>query len=157
MINPLPSEKAAVVATIDPDNYASGAQNSDYVDMGDFESAMFILMVGDWPDTDHQIDFKLQQATSSGGAGVKDITGKAITTLDSDSPAAPDKQVIINLRAEELDLANDFRFVRAVATAGDVTSGDSGNLDYAVVGLGFNPRHGPASDRDLASVVEIVT
>lgn len=152
----LPSEVAAVVATIDPDNYASGAQSSDYVDMHDFEAVMFILMVGDWPDTDHQIDFKLQEATSSGGAGAQDLSGFAATTLDSDSPASPNKQIIINIRREDLTVDSSYRFVKAVATAGDVTSGDSGNLDYAVVAIGFGPRHGPASNFDLASVVEIV-
>ena len=159
--NALPSELAAIVATIDPDAYTPGAQNSDYVDMADFESLMAILMLGAWADTGTTADFKLQQATSSGGAGVKDITGKAITQIASGSPAAGDKQAIINVRADELDLANDFQFVRAVATVADSSSpADSPAAvvtDYAAVLLGFGPRYGPASDNDLASVAEIIS
>lgn len=158
--NALPSETVAVVATIDPDAYAHGAQNSDYVDMSDFESLMAVLLLGAVPDTSTTIDFKLQQATSSGGAGVKDITGKAITQIASGSPAAGDKQAIINLRAEELDIAGGFRYVRAVATGADSGSpadSPANTIDYGAVLLGFNPKHGPASDNDLASVAEIVS
>ncbi len=160
LTNVLPSEQAAIVATIDPDVYAHGAQNSDYVDMADFEQLMAVLMIGTFPDTDTTMDFKLQQATSSGGAGVKDITGKAITQIASDSPVSSDKQAIINLRGSELDIAGGFRFVRAVATGTDSGSpADSpvNTIDYGVNVFGFGPKHGPASDNDLASVVEIVT
>ena len=158
--NALPSELAAIVATIDPDAYADGAQNSDYVDMADFESLMAVLLLGAVPDTGTTIDFKLQQATTSGGAGVKDITGKAITQIASGSPAVGDKQAIINVRASELDLDNGFQFVRAVATGADSSSpADSPTVtvDYGAVLLGFGPRYGPASDNDLASVAEIIS
>lgn len=159
MQNPLPSEVAAVVATIDPDVFAHGAQSSDYVDMGKFDQLMAILLLGDVPDTTSTIDFKLQQATTSGGAGVKDITSKAITQIASGSPAVGNKQAIINLRAEELDLANGFRYVKAVATGTDSNSpADSPvtTIEYAAVLLGFGARYGPAFDNDLATVAEIV-
>ncbi len=159
MENTLPSEVAAVLGTIDPDAYAHGAQNSDWVDLGLFDQLMAVLMLGEVPDTTSTIDFKLQQATTSGGAGAKDITGKAITQIASGSPAVGDKQAIINLRADELDITNDFRFVRAVATTADTNSpADSpvNTIDYGAVLLGFGPRYGPANDSDLASVAEIV-
>ena len=159
--NILPSELAALVGTIDPDNYATGAQNSDWVDMQDWEAVKTTLLIGDWGDTTSTIDMKLEQATSSGGAGAKDITGKAITQIASGSPVASDKQAIINVRASELDVNNDFQFVRAVATGADTASpADSPggiNTDYGAVLLGFGPRYGPASDNDLASVVEIIS
>ena len=158
--NILPSELAAIVATIDPDAYADGAQNSDWVDMADFESLMAMLMIGTFPDTGSTMDFKLQQATTSGGAGVKDITGKAITQIASGSPAVSDKQAIINVRADELDLDGGFQFVRAVATGADTSSpadSPAATIDYGAVLLGFGPRYGPASDNDLASVAEIIS
>lgn len=159
--NILPSEQAAVVATIDPDANGHGAVNSDWVDMADFETLMAVLFVGDFPDTSSTLDFKLQQATSSGGAGAKDITGKAITQIAAGSPAAGDKQAIINLRGSELDIDNAFRFVRAVATGADsaspVDSPGPNTIDYSALLLGFMPKHGPASDHDLASVDEIVS
>lgn len=154
-----PSDQAAVVGTIDPDAYAHGAQSSDYVDMSKFGGLMAVLMIGDFPDTDSTIDLKLQQATSTGGAGLKDITGKAITQIASGSPKVGDKQAVINLRADELDVTNGFRYVKAVATGADSGSpadSPANTIDYAVVLLGFNPRYAPASDNDLATVAEIV-
>ena len=159
-VNSLPSEVAGLVATIDPDAYAHGAQNSDWVDMADWGALMAVLKIGTFPDTGSTMDFKLQQATTSGGAGAKDITGKAITQIASGSPAAGDKQAIINVRADELDLANDFQFVRAVATGADSSSpADSpvNTIDYGADLYGFFPRYGPASDFDLASVAEIIS
>ena len=158
MQNPLASEVAAVLATIDPDVYAHGAQNSDWLDLGLFDQAMAVLMLGDVPTTT-SVDFKLQQATTSGGAGVKDITGKAITQIVSGSPANSDKQAIINCRSGELDVANSFRFVRAVATTADTNSPVDSPVttsDFSALLVGFGARYGPASDSDLGSVVEIV-
>ena len=145
--NSLPSERAAIVATIDPDAYANSTYTSDWVDMSMFDTIMAIIMVGDLgAETD--LDAKLEQATSSGGAGAKDVTGKAITAL-THSPVQSDCQSIINCRAEELDVNNGFRYVRLSIT-NDVTS------DFGAVILGFDPRQLPASNNDLASVVEIV-
>ncbi len=159
MDNTLPSEVAAVVATIDPDVYSHGAQSSDYVDMSKFDQLMAILLIGTFPDTGTTMNFKLQQATTSGGAGVKDITDKAITAIASGSPAVSDKQAVINLRADELDIAGGFRFVKAVATGADSDSpADSpvNTIDYGAVLIGFGARYGPAYDNDLATVAEIV-
>lgn len=143
-----PSEMVAVVATIDPDANTAGALTSDYVDAASFEQIMAIVMAGAL-GTNGTLDAKLVQATSSGGAGVKDITGKAITQL-TEAGTDSDKQAIIQVRADELDVAGGFRYVALVHTVAVATS-DSG----AVV-LGLNPTYGPASDYDLASVDEIV-
>ncbi len=153
MENALPSEVAAVLGTIDPDAYAAGAQNSDWVDLGLFDQVMAVVMVGTI-GAGSTVDAKLTQATTSGGAGEKDITGKAITQLTNASPDDSDKQAVINCRAEELDVANDFRFVRLVQTGG--TGSPATSVDHGAVLLGFGARYGPASDSDLASVAEIV-
>ena len=148
MINALPSERAAVVGVIDPDANAAGALTSDYVSMGTFHSAMGVVLVGTM-GASGTIDAKLVQATDSSGTGVKDITGKAITQL-TQAGTDSDKQAIINVRAEELDVANGFNHVAIVLTTAAATS------DSAAVLLGLDPRVGPASDNDLASVDEIV-
>ena len=158
--NALPSEMAATVATIDPDNYAHGAQNSDWVVMSFWGAVLATLHIGTFPDTGSTMDFKLQQATTSGGAGAKDITGKAITQIASGSPVVSDVQAKINCRADELDLDGGFQFVRAVATGADTSSpadSPAATSDYGAVLLGFGPRYGPASDNDLASVAEIIS
>jgi len=148
--NALPSEVAAVVATIDPDAYAAATVVSDYADMGQFESLMFIISVGTMASSS-TLDAVIKQATDASATGVKNLTtSKAITQL-TQAGTDSDKQVIINVRAEDLDLAIDFDFCAISVTVGtDV-------IDYGVVVLGFNSRNNPASDFDLASVDEIVS
>ncbi|HEX9810635.1 MAG TPA: hypothetical protein VGA88_00910 [Burkholderiales bacterium] len=148
-LNLLPSEQAALVATVDPDALTATDHTSDWVDMGKFESILAIVLLGDL-GAEAEVTAKLEQATDSDGTGAKDITGKAITTA-THSPPDSDKQMLINCRAEELDLDNSFRYVRLSMTVATATSDGAGLI------LGFNPRQLPASDNDLASVDEIVT
>lgn len=143
-----PSEMAAVVAVIDPDANTAGALTTAYVDASKFEQIMAIVMAGTLGSS-ATLDAKLVQATDSSGTGVKDISGKAITQL-TQAGTDSDKQAIIQVRADELDVAGGFRYVALVHTVGTATS-DSG----AVV-LGLNPTYGPASDYDLSTVDEIV-
>ena len=145
----LPSELVAVLATVDPDNYAAGTQTSDWVDAGDFAQLHGIVLVGAI-GAGGSVAAKLRQATSSAGAGAKDITGKAITTLTQASPDASDKQAVINCKADELDLDNKFDFVCLSMTIAAATS------DAGAIILGFTSRYEPASGFDLATVAEIV-
>lgn len=152
----LPSEKVAVVDTIDPDAYATGAQNGGWVNAALFHELMAIGLLGDL-GVGNTFDLKLQQATTSGGAGAKDITGKAITQVSqATSPETKDKQYVINLRTEELDRDNGFDYVRMVMTPGSTTSPLT-LTDCGAVLLGLMPRHGPASDNDDTSVAEIIS
>jgi hypothetical protein len=139
---------AAVVAVIDPDANGAGTLTSAYVDASKFEQLMAIVMAGDL-GTSATLDAKLVQATSAAGANVTDISGKAITQL-TQAGTDSNKQAIIQVRADELDVAGGFRYVALVLTTAVATS-DSG----AVV-LGFTPTYGPANDYDLAAVDEIV-
>lgn len=146
--NLLPSMRAAVAATIDPDVYTAAAYSSDWVDMATFESIMAVVMAGTL-GTSATLDAKLQQATDGSGTGVKDITGKAITQL-TEAGTDSDKQAIINCRSDELDVNNGFTHVRLTMTVAVATS------DAGAIVLGLDPRYGPASDNDLATVDEIV-
>jgi len=149
MANRMASEVVAVLGTIDPDVTVASTVVSDYVDSADFESIMGIVMAGTL-GTSATVDAKLRQATDSSGTGVKDITGAAITQL-TDAGTDSDKQAIIELRPEDLDLDGGFQFVCLSITVAVATS------DVAGIVLGVHPRVGPASDNDLASVDEIVT
>ena len=144
----LSSEVAAVIGTVDPDVLTAAAHTSDYVSAADFESIMAIVMAGVL-GTAATVDAKLVQATDSSGTGSKDITGKAITQLVKATDDG--KQAIINCRAEELDLVNNFTHVALTITVGTASSDGAGIL------LGLNPRMAPASDNDLADVAEIVS
>lgn len=144
----LPSERAAIVGVIDPDANAAGALTTAYVDMSKFERVMAIVMAGTL-GASATLDFKLVQATDSGGTGSKDIANKAITQL-TQAGTDSDKQAVINVMAEELDVQGGFGFVAATMTTATATS------DSGAILLGFDATHAPASDNDLASVDEIV-
>lgn len=144
----LPSDRVAIGGVVDPDANAAAAYTTDWLDMREYQQAMGICLVGTL-GTSATVDFKLQQATSSGGAGAKDISGKSATQL-TDAGSDSDKQVVINVNADDLDIAGGFTHVAAVMTVATATS------DCAALILGLDPRHGPASANDLASVDEIV-
>lgn len=146
--NILPSHRAAIVGAIDPDAYAAGAVSSGWIKAADFHDYMAAVMVGAMAATS-TVDAKLEQATDGSGTGVKDIAGKAITQLTA-AGTDDDKQAIINLRQEELDINNGFTHFRLTMTVA-VAASDAGALV-----LGMEPRYGPASDNDAASVDEIV-
>jgi len=147
-VNTLPSEKVAVLGSIDPDANAAGALTSDWGDASQFESLLGIVQVGVLGSSG-TIDAKLQQATDSSGTGAKDITGKAISQL-TEAGSDDDKQALINVRAEELDVDGGFTHVAIVLTTAVATS------DSSAILLGLNPRFAPASDNDLSTVDEIV-
>lgn len=143
-----PSQLAAIVGVIDPDAAGTGAQQTGWISMSDFQCIMAIVMAGTL-GTAATLDAKLEQAQDASGTGAKDVAGSDITQLVKASD--DDKQAIIECWAEDLDLANDFTHVRLSMTVGAATS------DCGAVVMGLNPRYGPASDYDLASVAEIVT
>jgi len=145
----LMSEEVAVLATIDPDALTAATYDSDWVDMGAFQQIMAIVMVGTL-GTLATVDASVRQATDSSGTGAKAITGKSITQL-TQAGTDSDKQAIINVRSDELDVTGDFthvslRIVVAVATS------DGGGII-----LGRRARRQPANQSDLASVDEIVS
>lgn len=142
------SEAVAVVATVDPDAYGTGEQNSDYIDMQDFERVLFIVMAGTLGSS-ATLDVQIEQATDTSDTGLKDITGKVITQL-TEAGTDSDKQAIIEVKQSDLDIAGGFRYIRAECTLGAATS------DYGLVAIGSNPQYHPASEYDLASVDEIV-
>jgi hypothetical protein len=147
MQNQLASEAAALVATVDPDALGVGAISSDWVDMALFDQVLAVVSAGVL-GVAATLDGKLEQATDAAGTGTKDITGKAITQLVKASNDGD--QALINCRAAELDTDGGFRFLRLTMTVGAAASDGSGHV------FGFGPRYAPASNNDLASVVEIV-
>lgn len=82
------------------------------------------------------LDLKLRQANTAGGGGAKDITGKAITQMID---TADNKFRWIELRTDELDLANGFFWVSTrlvAATAASLVS---------LVVLGVDPKYAPVT------------
>ncbi len=146
--NLLPSDRAAIAGSIDPDNASAGTYTTAWVSMATFRSVMAIVAVGVMTSSG-TLDAKLQQATDSSGTGAKDVTDKDITQL-TQAGTDSDKQVVINCRASELDIANGFDHVRLSVTTATAASYVCGIL------LGMDPAYGVASDNDETSVDEIV-
>ncbi len=147
--NILPSDTIAILDAIDPDSIDDAAAVTAWIDMGDLYRAMAIVQVGDMVATS-TVNAKLQQATDASGTGAKDITGKAITAMTA-AGSDDDKQAIINLNVEEMDMENDFTHIQFSITGGVAAVEFSGLL------LGLSPRHGPADKLNAATVDEIVT
>ncbi|PHP68188.1 hypothetical protein CSC94_05925 [Zhengella mangrovi] len=146
--NLIPSDRAAIVGAIDPDVTAAGTVTTGWIAAKDFLTFMAIIMAGTL-GTSATLDAKIEQATDSSGTGAKDVSGKAITQL-TQAGTDSDKQAIINLRADELDVANDFTHFRLSLTVATASS------DAGAIVLGLDPAYGTASDNDAATVDEIV-
>lgn len=141
-----PSERAAIVATIDPASLTANTYVSDWVDASKFDNLMAVILLGAIT-ANGTFNAKLIQSQVAAGTSPADIAGKAVTELTK-AGSDDNKQVIINLRGDELTAG--YRYV-----ALSVTTAVAASLAGAAI-LGFNPNYGPASDYDLASVDEIV-
>lgn len=144
----LMSEGWAVVAAIDPDVTAASTVLSGAVDMASYSRVMVIGQAGTL-GASATLDLKVTQATTAAGT-YKDVTGAAITQLTQASPDDSDQQVIINVDQTDLDIDNDYRYIKASLTIATATS------DAAAIVLGL-PKRRPASGSDAASVAEIIS
>jgi hypothetical protein len=148
MINEMASEKIAVIGTIDPQDVVNSEVFTDVVDMSKFHQAMFICCLGDMAS--ETIDFVVYNCDSDGNnaSALKSATQLAANAANNDN-----KQIVIAVRDQELlTVAQTTRYLKA----GLVTGGASGG-PACVVALGVDAKHGPASDDDLSTVVEIIT
>ena len=147
-LNAKPSEVVGVVGAVDPDAYAAGTYTTGWIAAKNFTAFLAIVMAGAL-GASATLDAKLQQASDASGTGAKDITGKAITQL-TQAGTDDDKQVLINLRPEELDVDNGFTHFRLSMTVATAAS------DAGAVVLGYAPARGPATDVDATTVDEVV-
>jgi hypothetical protein len=148
--NMLASEAISPVAHINPQSATAGTYTSGWVDMDIWAKVLAVVNVGTI-SSNGTVAFKLEQATSSGGAGAKDITGKAIVGLTQTPTDNSNSIAEINCRADELDIANSFRFLRinvVTATAASLLSGTVFGLDC---------KYGPASNNDDTIVSQIIS
>jgi len=140
-------EYLAIVATIDPDAYATGTQLSDAIDMQDHVQVMFIVQLGTIKNSAATVEFYVMECASSGGTYTR-LSGKNMTALTGS--ANNDEQIVINVRADEL--GTGMRYLKGSLRVS--TDTDAGLL---VIG---QPRYSHAvtttSYGDLASVSEIV-
>ncbi len=142
------SEQLALLAIIDPASVAVGTLNTAWLSLVHFQGLLACIQTGAMGAAG-TLEAKLQQALDAAGTGAKDIAGRAITPL-TQAGGGSSKQVLINLKSEDLDTVGGYAFVRLSLTVGVAAS-----LANAVV-LGVNPRFAAADAFDLASVIQII-
>lgn len=137
-INTKPSSRAVVAAVLNPISQGAGTVTTGWVSMATYDAILAILQVGVL-GASGTVDAKIEQATSSGGAGAKDLSPARSITQLTKAGTDDNKQVSVNVRSDELDVANGFAYVRL-----SVTVGTAASLISAVV-LGFDARYQPAT------------
>lgn len=139
----LHSETLTVLDVIPPVSSATAVSGA-WVSVADVAHFLAAVLIGAITATG-TVNAKLEQATSSGGAGAKDITGKAITQL---ADTADNTNMLINCDASDLDMAGGFTFVRLTITPATAAALLSGVI------LGGNQRYQPKGH--AASVTQVI-
>lgn len=147
MFNVKGSEAVALLGVVAPSAQGAGAAVSGWISAAQFQKFLAIVQAGTFGSS-ATLDAKIQQATSSAGAGAKDITGKAITQMLA--AGGNNLQAEIDLDAQDLDTNGGFSYIQLSVTVGTAATGTSAVL------LGLGGRFGPASDFNAASVAQIV-
>jgi hypothetical protein len=141
------SEKAALLATLDPASVAAGTVTTAWVSLSNIGQITALLQTGVL-GASATIDAKLRQATDAAGTGAKDINGKAIAQIVK--ATGDNIQVMIEARPEDLDVNSGYFFVGLSVTVGAAASLLAASL------LGSAPRYFPASAFNQAAVKQIV-
>ncbi|QEH80837.1 hypothetical protein EIK56_23000 [Sphingomonas sp. C8-2] len=142
------SAVVAVLAALDPVSQGAGTVTTGWIDMQNWFRAMAVVQVGAL-GASATVDAKFVQAKDNAGGSAKDVPGTAITQLTK-AGTDDNKQVVINLRPEDLDFNNGYRFVRL-----SITVATAASLISALV-LGLDARYGAADMSDATTVDEIV-
>ncbi len=141
------SERNAILATMDPASVAASTVLSAWVPVQKFHSLAALINTGVL-GASATLDAKFRQATDATGTGAKDVTGKALTQIVKAS--GDNKQAVIEVRGDELDISNGFGWVALSVTVGTAASIFGATL------IGTNARYVPASGSNQAGVVQSV-
>ena len=127
----------------------AAAVTSAYVSLANYHRAVLVVHCGAIAATG-TLDISIRQASSSAGAGVKGIpTTAGQTKLATQLTGADDDSiVIIELRTEELDIANGFEHV---AITYDV---DTDTAAFSAILYGCEPRFKPVATTNWAEIVD---
>ncbi len=125
---------------------AAAVHNGAWLPMSNHQRAIFIVQVGAMTALS-TVNFIVQQATNAAGAGVKAITGKAITQLTQASGDGNDL-VAVEVRTEELDVSGGFVYIRGQLTVGTDTA------YVGVLALRFIPNYPPVVTTGWTEIVD---
>lgn len=129
-----------------PADKSAGTHNTDWLDHSKFHRSVWVVIVGDM-DNGATLDFKLQEATDDSGSDSQDINGKAITQL-TQSGGDGNSVVVVELQTEEMDVTDQFRYVRGQLVVANAA------VQCSVIPLRGPTRYAPVSTTVLAEVVD---
>jgi hypothetical protein len=112
---------------------SAGANDAlHWVSLEEFNSFLCLVELGTWNAADDLDTCKLEQATSSAGAGKKDLTTSgAGKNYDTGAPVDADGDIVIlECQADDLDVTNGYKFVRVLLAEGGNTGVDNVSAVY---------------------------
>jgi len=117
----------ASITIIETADIGGTTATTAYLDMKNHDRCMAYVELGTWDSSDDLDECKFQQATSSAGGDVKDLTTSASGgNYDTDSPVDADGDfVILEVKAEDMDTDNNFHFLRLYLEEDDNTGPDN--------------------------------
>lgn len=144
----LDSERMQLLGVIHADTGVAGTtyRITPYIDMALHHKAFVLISCGDMAAL-ATLDVQLLQALDAAGAGAKIIAGKGIAQLQQ-AVGDGDDAVCINLRTEEMDIANDYTHISVRVRP--LTQ----NVNFCVFVLGNDPRYAPVSQAAWTEVVQ---
>ena len=132
------SEHASVDLLDLADIGGTNAQNNGgWLSMKNYARAMAYVEIGTWDSSDDLDECRFQQATDSSGTSAKDLTSDASGgNYDTDNPVDADGNfVVIEVRAEDMDVDNGFDYIRLYVAEGGNTGTD--NVAGVVIRYGY--------------------
>ena len=132
------SEHASIDLMDLADIGGTNAQNNGgYLSMKNYARVMAYVEIGTFDSSDDLDECRLQQATDSSGTSVKDLTSDASGgNYDTDNPVDADGDfVVLEARAEDMDVDNGFDYVRLYVAEGGNSGTD--NVAGVVIRYGY--------------------
>jgi len=115
-------------------NSAGSSDTVHWTSMVDFENFLCLVELGTWNSSDDLDTCKLEQATSSAGAGKTDLTTSGSgSTYNYDTTYVVDAdgdQVVLECHASDLDVAGGFKYVRVYLAETGNTGTDNVSAVY---------------------------
>lgn len=117
----------AAVTLVETADIGGTNATSAWVSMEEFSRVFAYVEIGTWNASDDLDECRLEQATDGSGTGAKDLTTDASGgDYDTANPVDADGNfVILEARAEDMDVANGFTFVRLYLGEGGNTGTDN--------------------------------
>lgn len=144
--NILISEKLALLDTLNPiSRAAANTVSTAWLPAKDYAQFLALIAMGAMVAT-AVVNAKIEQASDVAGTGVKDVAGKLITALTA-AGVDDNKQAMINLRPEELDVNNNFTHFRLTIATTVAAAVSSAHV------FGAGPRYGITHDTTLDEII----